>query len=465
MFKGLTSSFNNVISKLKGKSVIRESDVEEAIQGIRHSLIEADVALPVIKDFVERLKTKAVGAEVIKSVSPADMLVKLVYDELVEMLGEEVEELNLATTPPAVVMMVGLQGSGKTTSSAKLALHLKKLGKKVLMASLDTYRPAAQEQLAILGKSTEVSTLPIVASEKPLEITKRALKTARAEGYDVLILDTAGRLHTDAQLMGELKEVKAEAKPIETLLVADALTGQDAVNISQEFHNALTLTGVVLTRVDSDSRGGASLSIKMVTGCSIKFMGMGEGVEAFEKFDPKRIASRILDQGDVVSLVERAAAAMEEDQAEKIARRMQMGKFDFNDLLTQMNMLKKLGGIQSVIGMLPGANKIMGKANKLAGFDERAFEQQKAIILSMTPRERRNPHLLNHSRKQRIAAGSGTHIREVNTMLKKFEDMQKMVKKISKIDKGMMQEMMNDLQAGSDGSKGEVDLSKFKFPR
>ena len=403
---------------------------------VRIALLEADVALPVVRDFINNVKERAIGQEVVKSISPAQMVIKIVQDNLTAALGAATSELNLNVAPPAVIMMAGLQGSGKTTSAAKLALFLrKKKGKKILLASLDIYRPAAQKQLEILAKQIEAESLAIVEGEKPEAITMRALEDARLGGYDVLILDTAGRLHIDYDLMKELQNVKKLAKPIETILVADCLTGQDAVNIAQEFQNQIGITGIILTRVDGDGRGGAALSMRTITGCPIKFIGVGEKVSEFEEFHPERIASRILGMGDIVALVERAAENVDAAEAAKMAQKIKKGSFDLNDLAKQLQTMRKMGGIGSLMGMLPGIGKFKKQIDESGGIDERMLIRQESIIYSMTKKERRNPKLLNGSRKRRIAAGAGVEVQELNRLLKQFKGMEAMMKKFSKMDK------------------------------
>ncbi len=405
--------------------------------------------MPVVKEFTASLKAKAVGTEIIQSISPAQMVIKLVNDHLKELLGSEHQALNLAANPPVVVMMCGLQGSGKTTSTGKLALRLKnKQNKKVLVASLDIYRPAAQMQLEQVASKAGVTSLPIVEGEKPLVITERAMKMARLEGYDVLLLDTAGRLHIDDELMDELHAVKKLANPLETLLVADSLTGQDAVNIAKTFHEKIGVSGIILTRVDGDGRGGAALSMRSVTGQPIKFIGVGERIDEFEEFHPDRIASRILDMGDIVSLVEKAAENVTQAEAEKMAERMMAGQFDFNDLLEQMRKMKKMGGLGGMMKMLPGVGKLQEQMEK-ANVDENLISRQEAIILSMTPNERKHPKLLNGSRRARIARGAGVEVQDVNKLLKQQQQMETMMKKMKKLgQKGMMRGGMNSLFGG-----------------
>lgn len=433
MFEGLGGKLSAIFDRLTKRGALSESDVGEALREVRVALLEADVALPVVKDFIEKVRVRAVGHEVLKSITPGQQVVKIVHDALVETLGAEAEPINLRAEPPAVIMMVGLQGSGKTTSSAKLGVWLaKREGKKTLLASLDVRRPAAQEQLRVLGAQAGIATLPIVPGEPPVAIAKRALNTGRLEGYDVVVLDTAGRQHIDDALMAEIKEVKAATKPVEILLVADAMTGQDAVTMAKAFHDAVDITGVVLTRVDGDARGGAALSMRAVTGRPIKLMGVGEKLDALEPFHGDRIARRILGMGDVVSLVEKAAETIERDEAEKLAAKIQKGRFDLEDLLSQLRQLKKMGGMSGLLGLLPGVAK-MKKQLAGAQIDESVLSRQEAIILSMTKKERVNPDVIQASRKRRIAAGSGTEVSEVNRLLKQFMEMQRVMKQAKKM--------------------------------
>lgn len=436
MFESLSNRLGKVFSSLRRQGALTESDIDSVMREVRVALLEADVALPVVKDFVNSLKEKAVGAEVIKSVSPAQMVIKLVNDHLTELLGSETADLNLNAVPPVVILMVGLQGSGKTTSTGKLAKYLKdKRSKKVMVASLDVARPAAQEQLEVLAKQVGVGGLPIIKGQTPLEITKRALEAARLEGYDVLFLDTAGRLHIDNTLMDELKHVKALAKPTETLLVADALTGQDAVTIAREFHEKIGVTGIILTRIDGDARGGAALSMRQVTGQPIKFMGTGEKLENIEPFHPGRIASRILDMGDVVSLVERAAESIDRGEAEAMQAKFEKGQFDLNDLAAQMRNMRKMGGLGSLMGMLPGMGAIKQQLENVP-MDDKVLIHIEAMISSMTPAERHDPKLLNASRRKRIAAGSGTTVQDINKLIKQWQQMSDMMKQFRKMGKG-----------------------------
>jgi len=449
MFSNLSNKLGDIFTRLKKRGALSEADIDAVMREVRIALLEADVALPVVKDFIASLKAKAVGTEVIESVNPAQMVIKLTNDHLTELLGSENQPVNLAGAPPVVIMMVGLQGSGKTTSTGKLALRLKtKYNKKILVASLDVYRPAAQQQLEQVAKQANLPSLPIVTGENPLQITERALKAARLEGYDVLLLDTAGRLHIDEELMDELKAVKALANPLETLLVADSLTGQDAVNIAREFHEKINVTGIILTRIDGDGRGGAALSMRAVTGQPIKFMGTGEKLDEFEEFHPARIASRILDMGDIVSLVEKAAENINQQDAEKMAASMMAGQFTFNDLLDQLRKMKKMGGLGSMMKMLPGMGKLQ---EKLEGthIDEKMLARQEAIILSMTRNERLHPKLLNGQRRARIARGAGVAVQDVNKLIKQQMQMQDMMKKFKKMgQKGLMRGGLGELMKG-----------------
>src|SRR5471030_921830 len=431
MFESLQSRLTGVFDKLRGRGALSEADVDAALAEVHTALIEADVALPVVKDFIDKVRPRAVGESVIRSVQPGQQVIKIVHDVLVETLGQENAALNIGS-PPAPILMVGLQGSGKTTTSAKLGLLLQtKEKKRVLMASLDTTRPAAMEQLKVLGEQAGVATLPIVAGQGPLDIARRAMASAKVGGYDAVILDTAGRQHVDDQLMAEVAAVKALVNPHETLLVADALTGQDAVNIAKSFNDRLKLSGIILTRVDGDARGGAALSMRAVTGAPIKFLGAGEKLEALEAFHPARVAARILDMGDVVSLVEKAAETLDKDEAEKIAAKMKKGTFDMNDLRSQLNQMKKMGGMKGLLGMLPGVGKIKNQLDA-AGLDDKILTRQEAIIQSMTKKERTDPDVINGSRRKRIAAGAGVDVSDVNKLLKMHRQMADMMKKMGK---------------------------------
>ena len=435
MFDSLSDKLGGIFDKLKRSGALKEADVAAAMREVRIALLEADVALPVVKDFIEKVREKAVGQEVLKSVTPGQMVIKIVNDELVEMLGGEGKTIDLAAAAPVPVLMVGLQGSGKTTSTAKIAKRLQeKEKKKVLMASLDVRRPAAMEQLQILGEQTGVATLPIITGQMPVDIAKRAMTAAKLQGFDVVMLDTAGRLHVDQSLMAEVVAIRNEVNPHETLLVADALTGQDAVNVAQQFSDQVGLTGVVLTRMDGDGRGGAALSMRAVTGKPIKLVGVGEKIDDLEEFHPERVASRILGMGDVVSLVEKAAETIEAEEAEKMVRKMKKGQFDFDDLRSQLRQMKKLGGMSGVLGMLPGLGK-MQKQMASANIDDKLLARQEAIINSMTPKERAEPRLLNASRKKRIAAGAGVSVQEINKLVKMQKQMATVMKKMGKMGK------------------------------
>ncbi len=450
MFESLSDKLGGIFSSLRGKTRLSEEDVNTAAREIRVALLEADVALPVVRDFIESVKTKAIGQDVIKSVTPAQMVVKIVHDSLVEMLGSESADLNFGAAP-ASYLMVGLQGSGKTTSTAKIAKFLSdKARKKVLMASLDTSRPAAQDQLKILGEQTGVATLDIIPGQTPIQITERALKEAKLGGFDVLMLDTAGRLSIDEALMEEVAAVSKLANPVEKLLVADAMTGQDAVNVAKAFDDKVGITGIVLTRIDGDARGGAALSMRAVTGKPIKLLGVGEKWDAIEPFHPDRIAGRILGMGDVVSLVEKAAEAVDAEDAQRMAEKFNEGKFDFNDLLSQFKQMGKMGGVGALVKMLPGLGKM---ASQIEGkIDEKMMARQEAIILSMTKAERANPQIMNASRRRRIAEGSGTSVQDVNKLCKQQQDMQTMMKRMKKMGMGKMMGMMKGMMGDRDAA-------------
>ncbi|HYE27257.1 MAG TPA: signal recognition particle protein [Allosphingosinicella sp.] len=433
MFDSLSDRLGAVFDRLRGRGALTEADVRGAMREVRIALLEADVALPVVREFVDRATEQAVGQQVLRSVTPGQQVVKIVHDALVGILGADAAELNLDVTPPAVVMMVGLQGSGKTTTTAKIAHRIReKGGKKVMMASLDVARPAAQEQLRVLGEKAEVATLPVVAGQQPVDIARRALQAARLQGYDVLILDTAGRLHVDQALMDEMKAVADVSSPAEILLVVDALTGQDAVNVASSFSAQVDLTGIVLTRLDGDARGGAALSMRAVTGKPIKFAGVGEGIDALEGFHPERVAGRILGMGDVVGLVERAQETIQVEEAEALARKMAKGQFDLDDLRAQLGQMQRMGGLTGLAAMLPGMKKVAG-AMEASGMDRKVLVHLDAIISSMTPKERKRPELLNAKRKIRVAKGSGRTVQEVNKLLKMHQDMAGAMKKIRKM--------------------------------
>lgn len=447
MFESLSEKLGSVFTKLRGKGALSENDVMAVSREIRIALLEADVALPVVKDFIASVKDKAVGQNVIKGVNPAQQVIKIVHDELVAMLGSETDALKFSS-PPSVYLMVGLQGSGKTTSTAKIAkLLTDKQNKKVLMASLDVHRPAAQEQLKQLGEQTGVATLEIVAGQTPVQIAERALDTARKEGFDVVMLDTAGRLSIDKALMDEVAAIQQATKPIETLLVADAMTGQDAVQTATAFDARVPLSGIMLTRVDGDARGGAAMSMKAVTSKPIKLIGVGEKWDEIETFHPDRVAGRILGMGDVVSLVEKAVETVNSEEAMKMAQKFKKGQFDFNDLLSQIQQMKKMGGMGAMLKMLPGLSGMAGKLDE-AGLDDGFVKRQEAIIYSMTPTERAKPDLLNMKRKQRIAAGSGTSVQDINKIVKQLKQMQTAMKQMRKMGTGKMMGMMKDMMGG-----------------
>lgn len=446
MFEGLTGRLGDIFDRLRKRGALSEDDVNAALREVRVALLEADVALPAVKAFVAGVKEKAVGQEVLRGINPGQQVIKIVHDHLVELLGSASEEINLNANPPVPVLMLGLQGSGKTTTSAKIALRLKnREKKKVLMASLDTRRPAAQEQLKVLGEQVGVATLPIVPGQTPVQIARRALEEGRLGGYDVVMLDTAGRLAIDDELMREVVEIRDATKPVESLLVVDAMTGQDAVTVATNFNERVGITGIVMTRIDGDARGGAALSMRHVTGKPIKLLGVGEKVDALEAFHPDRIAGRILGMGDVVSLVEKAAETIDREEAEKLARKMEKGGFDLDDMLSQLRQIRKMGGMGGMMGLLPGIGKIKDQL-KNANIDEGILKKQEAIILSMTKKERRNPQVLNASRRRRIALGSGTTVADVNRLVKQHQDMAEMMKKMKKLgQKGLMRQGLGAL--------------------
>ena len=456
MFDALTDRLSSVFDGLTGRGALSEKDVSSAMREIRVALLEADVALSVVKDFIARVKEQAVGEAVIKSVTPGQMVIKIVHDELVEMLGGEDSDVKLKIdSPPAVIMMAGLQGSGKTTTTGKLAKRIKeKDRKKVLLASLDVRRPAAMEQLGILAGQVGVDALPIVKGQLPSDIAKRAMQAAKLQGYDVLILDTAGRTTLDEQMMAEAEEVAKIANPSETLLVADALTGQDAVETAKRFNERLPLTGLVLTRMDGDGRGGAALSMRAVTGLPIKYLGTGEKMDGLDPFAAKRVAGRILGRGDIVSLVEKAGEQMDTEKAERLAKKMAKGQFDLDDMAEQLRQMQNMGGLGGIMGMLPGAKKAK-QAMAAANLDEKMFKRQEAIISSMTKKERAKPALLNASRRKRIAAGAGVQVSDVNKVLKMHQQMAGMMKKMGK---GGMKGLM-----GAMGGMGvsQADMAKM----
>ena len=463
MFDSLSDKLSKTFDGLTGRGALSEKDVDAAMREVRVALIEADVALPVARGFVAKVRERAVGQEVLRSIKPGQQVVKIVHDVLVETLGGPdaagqgggAHELTLAKAPPVPVLIVGLQGSGKTTTTAKVALRLQERDKKrVLMASLDTRRPAAQEQLAVLGQQASVKTLPIIAGQSPVQIAKRAMEAARLGGFDVVMLDTAGRLSIDEQLMGEVAEVHAAADPAETLLVLDALTGQDAVETATRFKARLPVTGVVLTRLDGDARGGAALSMREVTGAPIKFAGTGEKLGDLDGFDPERMAGRILGMGDIVGLVERAAQDLDQAKAERAAKRMAKGEFDLDDLAEQFGQMKRMGGMDSILGLMPGMKGLKGAVDAAGGFGNREIGRQEAIISSMTKAERKSPKLMNASRKRRVAAGSGTSVQEVNKLLKSHQAMAGMMKKMGKGGKRGMAANMAKMMGAMGGGPG-----------
>ena len=462
MFDSLSDRLGKIFDGLRGRGALSEADVDAALREVRRALLEADVSLEVVRAFVEQVRERAVGAEVTRSVTPGQQVVKIVHDELVAVLGETQVRIDLNAPSPVTILMVGLQGSGKTTTTAKIAKRLKeRQSKKVLMASLDTRRPAAMEQLRVLGEQVEVATLPIVASETPVEIARRARARARLGGYDVLMLDTAGRTHIDEELMAETAEIKAVSDPHEILLVADALTGQDAVNLARSFDARVDLTGIVLTRVDGDGRGGAALSMRAATGKPIKLIGIGEKMDALEDFYPSRIADRILGMGDIVSLVEKAAQNVSADDAAKMAKKLRKGVFDLDDLRNQLLQMKKMGGMNGLMGLMPGMGQ-MKKAMAGANIDENVFDRQVAIIGSMTKAERANPDLLNASRRKRIAAGSGTRVEDVNKLMKQHRQMADMMKKVSKGGLGSLAGMFGGKAGGMmPGLGGMPDMANM----
>jgi len=442
MFDNFSNKITKIFDTISGKKFISEDDLNSTMREIRIALLEADVSLPIAKEFIEKVKVESLGTQVIKSVNPGQMIVKIVHDELVKLLGSEKSEINFAAKTPIIILMVGLQAAGKTTSSGKLALRLKnKNHKKVLLASLDVYRPAAAEQLKILAQRVGVDCDEFDQNQKPLALAKKAQKKAVEGGYEILILDTAGRTSINEEMMREVVEISQAVSPTETLLVVDAMIGQDAVNVAKNFGEKLTLSGIILTRLDGDSRGGAALTMRAATNCPIKFIGVGEKLEEFDEFNPERIASRIVGMGDVISLVEKAQEVFDVGEMEKAAKKMQKGRFDFDDLLSQIRNMKKMGGLGSIVNLLPGMGKLKEHLGKLDGF-EKDIKLQEALILSMTKKERENPDILSSSRKHRIAKGAGSTIQEVNRLMKKYKQMQKMMGKMGKIDPKKIKEMM-----------------------
>ena len=449
MFESLTNKLEGILSKLKKAPSLNETQVETGLTQIREALLAADVSLPVVKKFIEEIKPKAIGQEIIRSTSPGQMLVKIVYDQLVKVLGGKGEELNLKAVPPASILLVGLQGSGKTTTAVKLAKNIEKnYKKKILLVSLDVYRPAAQEQLKILCEKNNLNVLPIIKDQYPIDITKRAKNAASLSGADIIIYDTAGRTQIDLNMMTEIKNIKAEALPVETILVADSLTGQIAVKLASEFDKAVDLTSIILTRVDGDGRGGAALSMKQTTGKPIKFIGVGENVNDFETFHPDRLANRILGMGDIVSLVEKASQDLDEEKIKAAEENLKKGAFTFDDYLMQIRQMKKMGGMEGVLSLLPGVGKVKEQMQN-ANVDEKLLTANEAIILSMTKKERQNPDIISGSRRKRICLGSGTDPQTINRLLKQFKMMSKMMKKMSKgkVPKGQFpDELLNNLK-------------------
>ncbi len=452
MFENLTNKFEEIFSSLKKAPSLDEKQVDEGLRSVRLALLEADVSLDVAKQFIENVKPKALGKEIVRSTSPGQMVVKIVYDELVNFLGSKSEKINLNAVPPVSMMLVGLQGSGKTTSAAKISKYIEKVNKKkIMMVSLDVYRPAAQEQLKLLGEQNNILTLPIVEGQQPLDICRRAISAANLNGSEVIIFDTAGRTQIDLQMMSEVKQIEQIINPSETLLVADSLTGQVAANVAKEFNSTVNLTGIVLTRSDGDARGGAALSMKYVSQVPIKFLGVGEKIDNLEEFHPDRIANRILGMGDIVSLVEKATQDLDEENLKKTEEKLKKGQFSLDDYLSQLRQMKKMGGIEGIMSFLPGVSKIKNQMDQ-AGVDEKIVSKNEAVILSMTKKERINPKIIDGSRKKRIANGSGTDIATINKLLKQFKMMSEMMKKMSKgnmkglEDKGIPPELFNQLK-------------------
>ena len=452
MFENLTNKFEEIFSSLKKAPSLSEKEVDEGLRGIRQGLLEADVALPVAKKLIENIRPKAIGREIVRSTTPGQMIVKIVYDELVKFLGDTKSEINLNAVPPVSIMLVGLQGSGKTTTTAKLAKYLERNNKKkILMVSLDVYRPAAQEQLKILGEQGSILTLPMIKDQPPIDICRRALSAANLNGAEVILFDTAGRTQIDLQMMSEIKQIQSTVNPSEILLVADSLTGQVAVDVASEFKKTVDISGIILTRADGDGRGGAAISMKYVSNVPIKFLGIGEKIENFEVFHPERITNRILGMGDIVSLVEKASQDIDQENLKKTEENLKKGQFSMEDYLSQLKQMKKMGGIEGILSFLPGVSKIKSQMDK-AGVDEKIITQNEAIILSMTKKERKNPKLINGSRRKRIANGSGTDVATINKLLKQFRLMTDMMKKMSKgdlkgmNDKGIPPELFNQLK-------------------
>ncbi len=452
MFENLTNKFEEIFSSLKKLPSLDEKQVDDGLRNIRQALLEADVSLTVAKEFIDNVKPKALGQEIVRSTSPGQMVVKIVYDELVKLLGEKNSEINLSAVPPVPMMLVGLQGSGKTTTTAKLARYLEiNKKKKIMMVSLDVYRPAAQEQLKLLGEQNNILTLPVIEGQLPTDICRRAVSAANLNGAEIILFDTAGRTQIDLQMMSEIKQIENIINPVETFLVADSLTGQVAAEVAKEFKNTVNLTGIILTRADGDARGGAAVSMKFVSQVPIKFLGIGEKIDNIEVFHPDRIANRILGMGDIVSLVEKAAQDLGEENIKKAEENLKKGSFSMQDYLTQLRQMKKMGGIEGVMSFMPGVSKIKSQMDQ-AGIDEKIVTQNEAVILSMTKKERENPKIIDGSRKKRIANGSGTNVATINKLLKQFKMMSEMMKKMSKgnlkgmSDKGIPPEFLNQLK-------------------
>jgi len=452
MFENLTNKFEEIFSSLKKSPSLDEKQVDEGLRNLRQALLEADVSLTVAKEFIDNIKPKVLGQEIVRSTSPGQMVVKIVYDELVKLLGENNSEINLNAVPPVPMMLVGLQGSGKTTTTAKLAKYLEiNKKKKIMMVSLDVYRPAAQEQLKSLGEQNNILTLPIIEDQLPADICRRAVSAANLNGAEIILFDTAGRTQIDLQMMSEIKQIESIINPTETFLVADSLTGQVAAEVAKEFKNTVNLTGIILTRADGDARGGAAVSMKYVSQVPIKFLGIGEKIDNFEVFHPDRIANRILGMGDIVSLVEKAAQDISEENIKKTEENLKKGNFSMEDYLTQLRQMKKMGGIEGVMSFLPGVSKIKSQMDQ-SGVDEKIITQNESIILSMTKKERENPKIIDGSRRKRIANGSGTDVATINKLLKQFKMMSEMMKKMSKgnvkgmTDKGIPPELFNQLK-------------------
>jgi len=452
MFENLTNKFEEIFSSLKKSPSLDEKQVDEGLRNIRQALLEADVSLTVAKEFIDNIKPKALGQEIVRSTSPGQMVVKIVYDELVKLLGENNSEINLNAVPPVPMMLVGLQGSGKTTTTAKLAKYLEiNKKKKIMMVSLDVYRPAAQEQLKSLGEQNNILTLPVIEDQLPADICRRAMSAANLNGAEIILFDTAGRTQIDLQMMSEIKQIESIINPTEIFLVADSLTGQVAAEVAKEFKNTVNLTGIILTRADGDARGGAAVSMKYVSQVPIKFLGIGEKIDNIEVFHPDRIANRILGMGDIVTLVEKAAQDLGEENIKKAEENLKKGSFSMQDYLTQLRQMKKMGGIEGIMSFMPGVSKIKSQMDQ-AGIDEKIVIQNEAIILSMTKKERENPKIIDGSRRKRIANGSGTDVATINKLLKQFKMMSEMMKKMSKgnlkgmSDKGIPPELLNQLK-------------------